>query len=221
MKNDNNLAISTTNYTKIMWRYKCSNDSIKAKIVVGDDAAYSQEVLADSNSTEWTAGSATLTAAKTLDHVNLYADHAVGTVYYDFILFYTDDWDFPANQPESMTFTPGVEYARIKAPSRIGAITQHMGSDSATVEMVCNLDVGDWTREGDYINGEVFHDISHNSKDEPWQWLDTEYEQFKVTMDPPRFVRRGDSHMVYLTFREYRHATASEENSVERYGLNL
>ena len=223
--NDDDIGKSSTIYTKIMWRYKTSDTSIKAKIVLEFTGAEgTQEVLADESSTTWKVGSATITTAKTIDHIRLHADHAEGTVEYDFVLIYKNSFTFPTNQPENMTFTPASRYAHLKPPSRIGDITQYMGSDNATVDMICNLDVGVWKRTAnptDYIKGETFIDIHHNAKTEAWQWLDTETEQFKVTLEPPRFRRDGRGHTVDLTFKEYRLGSADSEEWYDRYGLNL
>jgi hypothetical protein len=220
--NDTDIDISTSLYPIILWRYKTSDTNIKAKIVAEFSDASTQTILAEVSSTTETMGYTTLTEAKTLDHIRLHADDATGTVKYDFVLVCKNLWTFPTQQPESMTFNPcPPNYADLIVPSRSGDITQGFATHLAEVDMTCNLDVGDWKRATDYINGEVFIDIAHNSKTEPWQWLDTETEQFKVTLRELTFNRIGGAHKVNLKWKEYRLGSAADESYVERYGLNL
>lgn len=185
----------------------------------------SQTVLSESSSTTWVIGSATLDADKgDLWGLSLYANQATGQVYYDFILVCKGIFTFP-NCGYGLEFTPPARYAMLEPPGRIGDITQNLGSPSATVTIGCDLDIGDWKRSGDHVDGEVFLDIAHNSRSEPWQWLDTGTEQFKATLDTPVFRRESNGNSVRrildLTFREYRRSSASHASYVERFGLNL
>ena len=225
MDNDDNLGLSTSTYTKILGRYKTSDTNIKAEVVLEFSDAATQTVLAETSSTTWQTFSATITTAKTLDHIRLHADQATGTVEYDFVLVYQADFTFPSNQPEEMTFNPcPPRIAFLDVPGRSGDITQGLATHSSTVDMICDLDIGTWTRASnpaDYIKGEVFIDIAHNLKDEPWQWFDSEYEQFKATLTDCRFVRRGDRHLLYVTFTEYRLGSAAAEEWYDRFGLKL
>jgi len=165
----------------------------------------SQTILSESSSTTWVTGSATLDTSKgNLLWLWLYANQATGQVYYDFVLVCKGIFTFP-NCGYGLEFTPPARYAMVT----IG----------------CDLDVGDWKRSGDHVDGEVFLDIAHNSSSEPWQWLDTGTEQFKATLDTPVFRRESNGNSVRrildLTFREYRRSSASHETYVERFGLNL
>jgi len=185
----------------------------------------SQTILSESSSTTWVTGSATLDTSKgNLLWLWLYANQATGQVYYDFVLVCKGIFTFP-NCGYGLEFTPPARYAMLEIPTRVGDITQNLGSPSATVTIGCDLDVGDWKRSGDHVDGEVFLDIAHNSSSEPWQWLDTGTEQFKATLDTPVFRRESNGNSVRrildLTFREYRRSSASHETYVERFGLNL
>jgi len=223
----NNLGLSSSIYTKIFWRYKTNNSNIKAKIVlVFNDAT--QTVLAESSSTTFTAGSATITSGKTIDHVRLYANAAAGTVTYDFVLICKNIFTFP-NTQYGTEFTPPARYADVEIPGRITDVTQNLGSPSATWMASCNLDVSnateDWKRpqgvlspKTDYVKGEVFIDISHNSYQEPWQWLDTGKHRFKVTLRTPQFPESADQHSLDLTFREYSRSSKTNESYEERFG---
>ena len=218
------VDISPSVYPKFVYRYKTSNTNIKAKI----EAVFTggnQDILSESSSTTWVTGSATLDTDKGgLQWIRLYANQATGQVYYDFVLVCKGIFTFP-NCGYGLEFTPPARYAMLEIPTRVGDITQNLGSPSATVTIGCDLDVGDWKRSGDYIDGEVFLDIAHNSYTEPWQWLDTGTEQFKATLDTPVFRREADGNsarrILELTFREYRRSSASNESYVERFGLNL
>ncbi len=223
----NNLGLSSSVYTKIFYRYKTSNSSIKAKIVLVFSDATIQTVLAETSNTTFTAGSVTITSAKTIDHIRLYANSAAGTVTYDFVLICKGNFTFP-NTEFGTEFTPPARYADIEIPSRITDVTQNLGSPSATWTASCNLDVAnatdDWKRpqgtvtpKTDYVKGEVFMDIVHNSYQEPFQWLDTGKHQFKVTLRIPSFPELSDSHTLDLTFKEYSRSSKTNESYEERF----
>jgi len=218
-------GISPSVYTTVYYRYKTqAATDLKAKIVANFQNG-NQTILSETAATTWTVGSATLsTGMGNLTGFQLYANGGTGKVYYDFILLCKGVFTFP-NCGYGLEFTPPARYAMLEIPTRVGDITQNMGSPSATVTIGCDLDVGDWKRSGDYVDGEVFLDIAHNSSSEPWQWLDTGTEQFKATLDTPVFRREADGNsarrILELTFREYRRSSASNESYVERFGLNL
>jgi len=119
-------------------------------------------------------------------------------------------------------------------PSRLTDVNQNLGSGNFEFNISCDLTKGVWTKDGlaigtstDYMNGQVFYDIRHNSKDEPWQWLDTELEQMKVTLQPIMITRDATSDRlvwrINLQFKEYRLSDAgnSLETYVTRWGLDL
>lgn len=224
--NDTNIGVSTTVYTQIRCRYKCSNANIKAKIIAEYTGAEGTKVvLADISSTTWTVVTVTLDSAKTLDHIQLYADHAVGTVYYDFILVYKGDFTLP-NTAGGMNLDPLPVYSYISIPSRTTDITQNLGSECAVINLLgCDLDQGTWKRTtpADTIDGEVFLEIAHNSGSEPWQWLETGSHKFKVTVHPRFYWRNnGDgstSRLLDLVFREYSLGDKGDETHVERFGI--
>jgi len=238
----NNLNLSPSIYTKIYWRFKTSSSNLKAKIMLIDSGGHGQTVLPETSSTLFTVGSATINFgdADLLDHIRLYANalaSATGTVTYDFVLVCKNIFVFP-NTQYGTEFTPPARYADIEIPSRITDVTQNLGSPSATFTASCNLDIGrltttsgtctgdDWKRpqgvdavyQTDFMKGEVFVDISHNSVTEPFQWLDTGKQRFKVTLRTPRFPEHSDSHTLDLEFREYSRSSKSNESYLERFG---
>lgn len=217
-----NLSLSSSTYTKIYWRYKTSDTSIKAKIVLVFSDATTQTVLDEVSSTTITAGSTTITAGKTIDHIRLYANQATGYVLYDYVLICKNAFSIPNTSEGGLRFYPPPKYALLPVPTRIGDITQSMGSPSARIECGCNLDIGTWTRSGDVFAGQVFVDIAHNSKSEPWQWYNDGIRRMKVTLEEPEFIYRDDGRSILnLTFREYRRSSGSNETEIERLGLGL
>jgi len=217
--NDTNLNLSTSIYTKLYWRYKTSDTNIKAKIVLEFSDAATQEILADVSSVTWVTGSATITTTKTLDHIRLHADHATGNVYYDFVLVCAGAFSFP--NTESIQVIPATDLVRTFSPSRIGRSPQTMGADDTQVIIQCDLDIGDWTRTGDTIPGQVFFDINHNgSIDEEWQWLTTgQGHAFKVRLERPDFMFTDNRQLLTLTFYELRASSANTETYKERYTI--
>ena len=230
-------SISSDIYTKFLLRYKTdkSASGARAQVVLDFDDATIQVLLDATYNTTWTTVLGTITPGKTTDYIRFYAvdDGTDGTfyVYYDFLLFHKDTFTFP-NVAYGLDFTPPPRYATIPIPSRVGDITQNLGSESATVRASCDLDIdnatNDWKRpqgtltpKTDYVNGEVFMEIAHLSSTAPWQWLDTGTEQFKVTLENPVFRRMGSGHILDLLFREKRVSDASNEYYYERFGLNL
>ena len=225
------LDLSPSVYTKIFWRYKTSSDSIKAKIDIQFASGYQTVLAESSSSTYYSVGSATIETTKgNINYVKLYANQATGTVYYDFVLICKGVFTLP-NTLFGKRFMPETRNVYIDIPSRSGDITQHLGTKLAKLELSCNLDRGNWKRSGDYVNGQVFEDIWHNAKTEPWQWLTTGMgttidehfyqRQFKATMDEPVFSEDGKEHRLDLTFHEYRRSSATNETSVERFGENV
>jgi hypothetical protein len=224
ISNDTDIDLSSTIYPKIIGRYKTSSTSIKTGVLIEfDDATWQWILGSDSSSTTWKTFTDTIVTGKTIDHIRLYANNAAGTVDYEFTLIHKGTFTFPEGQPVTMNFNPSSRYATLPVPGRIGDITQYMGSGLASWNMTCDLNIGSWKRTipADTIDGEVFINIHHNAKTEPWQWLDTETEQCKVTLDEPIFRRQAGRSYLDLHFKEYRENTASAETHDTRYGINL
>jgi len=226
LENFTDIDINTTTYTTLMWRYKCSTASIKLKVEVVYSDASTDTAQAATNSTTMTVKSFTLDTAKTLDHIRFYAEEATGYIYIDYALAFSGTFTLP-NGAYGIDGTIPNRNIHLDIPSRQSTITQQLGSGDFTINIGCDLTNGDWTRTGDHIDGEVFYDILHNAPDEPWQWLDTEREQMKVTLDPVTFTRGASGTMLTdrmnLTFREYRGSSAdnSYETYATRWGTDL
>lgn len=232
--NDNNIGASTTLYPQIRWRYKCSNASIKAKIIAEYSDASLQTVLADVNSTVWTNGNTALTAAKTLDHITVYADHAVGILYYDFLLVFAGDFTLP-NVAHGMNMDLAPREAILDIFGRDTDITQGGGTKNALINIGCDLDQGgstnDWQRpqgtssKTDSVDAEVYLEMLHNLSSEPWQWFQSEVgHQFKVTVHPEfKWISEGGgsaSRRLDLILKEYSLGSKADESYIERYGIS-
>jgi len=228
----NMTNISSDIYTKFLCRYKTSElaNGARAKIALVFTSG-SQTVLDYCYSTTWDVVVTDITAGKTIDYIQFWVDDdgTDGTfyTYYDFALLHKGTFTLP-NTAYGMNFAPAPRYAYLGIPSKVTDTTQNLGSESATVNIGCDLDqVTDtltWKRTGDTIDGEVFLDIAHNSSSEPWQWLDTGSHQFKVTVDP-KFdwsnLGGATGRRLDLLLREYSLADKSGETYAERFGIGL
>jgi hypothetical protein len=226
--NATNLGLNTTLYAKIRFRYRTTGNAT-AKVIATDEGAYSQTILAETASSDWAVVEATLTPAKTVDHIHFYCCDGVGTVEYDFVQVYVDDFTFP--NVVTLDFAPPSRNIRLGVPSRVPSITQNLGAEPATVDMTCDLDMEtstyDWTRaaaktvsgNADSDKGEVFLEVVHNqSQDEPWQWLSFGNKAFKVTLDKPR-SSHGLDDLVTLHFEEHSNANKADDSYDERFNL--
>ena len=212
-----------------------SSNGLGAKVVLVFTSG-TQTILGQSApefSTLWNVETDTITPGKTIDKIRLYADDYPNSidsgtyyVYYDFILLHRNTFTFPqAGSEVRFTFPPRLPILEI--PGASGDITQNLGTRLATVHMRASdmeLHSG-WKRTSnpvDVIEGEILLDLWHNMKSEPWQWLDWDKGQMKVTLDgEPNLTYNEQGSGFDVDFREKRTASASEETYVERLGLNL
>jgi hypothetical protein len=224
-ENPTNMALSSDVYTKCLFRYKCSSGSMLAKIVLTFSDATTQTVLAAISETTWHKGSVTITAGKTIDHVGLFCNGDVGHVYYDFVLICQNEFEFPNASAHNFRANP--RNAALVPPGKVGDHNQNLGCEPAMVTFTCDLSVGTntltWKRTlpVDTIDGEVFMDMSHNAKSEPFQWLEMDDKQFKVVLDDMEFQMIEGKLQVVLTLREYSRGNANDETYDERWGINL
>jgi hypothetical protein len=224
-KDITNVSTILYPYLLVRWKTSAIANGLQAKIGV----TYTGAGLVTTTlgfSAGWKTTVITLTASDTIDKIRIYADDdpdtiAAGTfyVYYDFIMV-CGLFTFP-NCAGGLHFTAPSRYGLTEIPPRIADVSQYLGAESATVDCSCNLDIGNWKRSTDSVNGDVFLDIAHNSYKEPFQWLDTGTERFKVTLDRPVFRREVNgsktSHMLDLTFKEFRRCNGNLEYFRERF----
>ena len=226
---DVNLGLSTTTYTKIRWRYICTGTS-QAKIVAVFSDATTQTVLNPTSSTTWTVGSATLTTAKTLDHIRLYANVGTGTVVYDFIQVSKGNFTFPNIVSINKSFEQRLGFNSVFGAG--GDSTQGGGSHSKNFDVTCDLTVSndndDWRRPqgntskdtGETEDGQVFDEIIHESydADNEWQWIDLEaYGEFKAVISVTAAPASEGERMLTLNVREYPGENANSQTEKQRF----
>lgn len=217
----------------IRWKTKYSTNSCGAKVVLNFNDATWQAILGATTpefSTTWKVSTGTITINKAISNIQIYMDDYPNsintgndhTVYYDFILLCKGIFEFPYVSGEVEINFPNRD-ALIPISSRVGDITQPLGAPNATVRIWGDMDNrAGWKRSGDAIPGQVFYDIGLNAYKEPFQWLDTGVEKFKVRFENP-IIRRPTREKKYrlydFLFREKRLGCASSETYEERFGL--
>lgn len=244
VKNGTALAMSSTSYTTIRWRYRTSG-SATAKIVIDFSDASTQTVLAETASADWTVGSATITAAKTINYISLYCCDGAGYVDYDFVQICSGTYIFPNVVEMEQSFT--VEDAIIPIPGRSGDLTQIMGNKLLEVTMTCDLNHEPWTGSAsdtkiswkrpqtngtktDYNNIDFFVKLCmdegalYTQGSHQWEWLDLGYPtiqgKFRLVEVNPSY--KASENMIRLKFREFRLGGAQGyESYLHRYSLNL
>ena len=220
--NATNLNLSTVTTTKIRWRFKTTGNAT-AKIICTDDGGYSQTVLAETASSTFVEGSATLTSGETLDHIQLYCCDGVGTVLYDFVQVYQADFTIP--NVTDLRFTPSSRNVNLGIPSSVALGFQNLGADPARIDLDCDLDLqtsstagaaGCWKRTGDTDNAQVFLDVLHNqSRDAPWQWFVWGNKTARVVIDDVSI--NGFDGTCRLTMHEYSDSNKRTETVAERW----
>ena len=228
--------ILSATYTKYYVRWKTSDASngcgLQVQLIFTDGSQY----LLDANvgvpqySTVWTVTSGTITTGKTIDKIRIILDDYPNTIeagtfsgYVDFVLLCKGSFTFPNIGHELSTLLEP-RMPNLDMPSKSGDSLQGLGTHGAEIQCVCDLNTGTWTRATDTIPGQVFYDVWHNSKSEPFQWLDTGDCAFKAAMTRCIIQRNSMASeaekTANLTFKEYRLGnTQISESYAERMGI--
>jgi hypothetical protein len=189
-----------------------------------------QTVLAETTSSTFTVVDVAITAAKTINTIQLYCCDGVGTATYDYVQIYAGNYILP--NVVKMPTPQKLKDAVIGIPGMSGDLTQGLGSELLEVRMTCDLylehSTVTWKRpQGgvatDANKTDVLYELLHLSGiNTAWTWLDLgdPAMQFKARLVEvsPNFE---DEHLVDLVWREYRHGHANNETASERYGLSL
>jgi hypothetical protein len=216
------LAINSTTYPFLYYRWKTSDSSVKANITLEFHGGTTQEIVANGSSTSWTDGVGTITAGKTIDHIRLGCNDAVGTVYYDFVLICGAVFTFP--QYSKVSYSGVSKSPTLQISGRATDITQNLGSGNLKIEITGDIDheLGTWKRTGDTNAGDVFLDLLHNAKTEPFQWFVCDRGEFKVSVDAIDFTESADQKYLYdyiIRLQEYSRGTKNNDTYSERFGL--
>lgn len=223
--NNTAFTISTTLYPLIVFRYKTVGASATAKIVATFSDATTQTVLADTATTStWQTGIVTLTAAKTLSTLQLYADNAAAqTVYYDFVMVCSGQFSFP--QWDKFKVKLANLNPKLISPGKITNIHQYLGADSATVELAGDIDDTNpaWTRLNDAIPAAIFYQWQHQASTEVFQWFTSDRGNFKIQLDTAELDEADGRSKFKYTYEvdahEYSLGDKGQETYIDRFGL--
>lgn len=221
------LGLSTTTYTKARIRYKTTGG---ATLTVATD---DETILNAQSSSTWTIATVSLTGGNTLDHLSIHNAAHAGVAYLDCIEIYKDSYIIPnvTRRPIEMKLKDAV----LQIPGFAGNIVQALGSDLKVVQMTCDLDIEPsgltWKRpqtttpkNDDVTNMEIFMELEQALGNQTmWVWLDVGDPpvQMKARLLHYNVESDGDSNLLNLWWVEYRHGSAANETTVERYGLSL
>ena len=231
------LKTNTYKYVKIRWKTQYAQSETyqylgaRAIVYYTGGTPSSKFVVGETQpefSTTWQVTTAELHSDRTLSNIRFYADdypntgtNAESYVYFDFALFYTDTFMFPhVGIPGKVDFHPPNRFVDIPIPTRVTDVTQNLGAESATVNIVGDMELGSWgTPKGDKLLN-----ILHNASSEPWQWFtcDEPKVNMKVTMrDFNPFYEAGqDGKPRYsVLLKEYSLSCKSNESYAERFGI--
>jgi hypothetical protein len=215
------LSLSTTLYPIILFRYE-TRETAKAKIELVFSDTSTQTVLAEANTfSGWVTEKATLTTAKTLDHIRFYCNGGTGHVYYDFVLVCTGQFTFP--QWNRLVLELPNRFSNTKAPSKSTNRSSWMGADNAKVTLSGDIDDQntDWITDYGTV-ASILYDVYHRANLEPFQWLNTDRGSFKVNIDNVQIIE--DTNAVYkysytAQLHEYSLVNKTNEFFQERFGL--
>jgi hypothetical protein len=236
VQNMDAIGASTSTYTQLVARYK-TGTTITAKIVAVFSDASTQTVLDNTNATTYQIARVTLTAAKTLNYLRVYANGATtGNVFYDFTLVCKGTYYLP----NCTSLMPNSELTDVYTPipGRQGTELNGLGMGDYEATLTCDLSVEQpalaWKRpqtgvatDNNKLDAltEIHAMHNHPALPEPWQWVVLgNGMQFKARLRTvaPRYVD-GEQH-VDLTVREVRISGGledSHETVAEKYGTNI
>jgi hypothetical protein len=240
-QNGTNLGIDTNLCPYLRVRYKTSGAAQAAIVATYSDATVWTVMTERSALTYWKTEVFPLLAGKTLDHIALCAAIGTGDVYYDFVQVYAGMYILPnmtKMQPPLLSSD-----VPLSMPGRLGSVDQTFGTNSAEVTMTCDIDMEHsdltWKRpqtiappKNDYNNTDVLYETLHNCAggrdwlsqniQYPWVWLDLGDPdwQFKARLIEVEadYAQEGQ---LRLKWREARTNPATNDNIVDRFGLNL
>lgn len=196
--------VSSDAYGRLIAKYKTSDSSIKAKIVLVFTAG-DQTVLAETSSTTWKSVTVDVTASKTIDKIRIYANQATGDVFYDFFLICKAQFTLPHVGPGGVQVRFPMNVAKIPIPGRYGDVLQNLGMHAVEITVTGdvhpNEDVGEWesgsgtTRTGPHF--EYLLDALHK---DVWNWFTCDYPDIscKVMVEDfaPELVVEGSTRVM-------------------------
>jgi hypothetical protein len=234
IQNTVNLQLGTTIYQKSRVRFKCSNNTIKAKVLAVYSDTSESVILAEQNSESFLVVSTELDPAKILDHLRISANGGTGTVYYDFIQIYKGDLEIAAPVHVEPVLT--VEDSILKPLNFAGALSNANGAEPVEFTVSFDMTIGKFRRStelgdpvNDTIDGQIFYELANQSgvSVDEWFWFKSDLENMKVRLVSASFPRTVNNSEILWTadikLREYRQSSGTNtlETYVSRYGLDL
>lgn len=220
--------LNTDVYTHYVLRYKCSSSNINAKVVLNFISG-DQTILSAISNTDWTVASGTITAGKTVDKIQFWADDVGtdGTFYvdYDFLLLCRGVFTWPFVNPGGVSADIIGRNNKIGVPGRGGDITQHGGRPSIPFHVWGEMDTGTGWRgtSGTGAYGLLLYKAALEGDTDPWQWFTSDVGSCKVTVDrfTPSQISTDSSQLVYdLLLSEFRGSDANNEAYFEQLNLS-
>ena len=218
------IGIDSTIYQLVLYRYKCSNPNVKAKIEEVWSGGAVKTILPETNATTFTYGTIIIdgTVGQDVDHIRLYATNAIGNVYYDFVVLCEGTFTFPTADVE--LYLPQPTIANIGIPGRDGQILQNLGSELARVHITADMTPAT-TAEWGTPKGQRIYQICHHQSNDLWQWWEFPKHgvKFKACIESSPEISVTDTKMLLdLWLKEYKLGDAcNSENYSERFGHPL
>jgi hypothetical protein len=217
-----NIGLDTTNNPYIILRYKTSDTNIKAAVVVVFSDTTTQAVLAETSAVTFKTVTVALTAAKVVDHILLYANHATGSVDYDFVML-CNIFSFP--QWNRLNIQLPNFYNQTRIPSKVTNRNSFMGSDDAKVTFSGDLDSTNtsWSEVLYAYPGYALYEMQHNAYKDAFHWFTSDRAKFKVVIDNVEFTEDGSQTKFLYDYLVMAHEVSrvnkSRETYYERFGL--
>jgi hypothetical protein len=113
----------------------------------------------------------------------------------------------------------------LEPPGMAGAHTQQLGSELSTLSIGCDLDMGDWTRAGDTVDGQVFFEMIHKLPSIPYVavTLPPFGAVMNMTLQSAVFSFKGGPNQAHrslrLEFVEYYAKDPATDTYKQRFGI--
>ena len=156
------------------------------------DHGCSQTILSKSYSTTWTEASETVTSARTVDKIWLYAesDATTGTdyVYYDFVLLHKGTFTFPyvslGGRSGGLRITFPNKVTTQEISGRDGDWDDQEGISNPLITLEGEIEAGTETWGNTVKYGEYLFEIWLHARTDPWQWFTSDMINCQVTLPP-------------------------------------
>lgn len=232
-KDVTNISMDDFTHFVIRWKTSVASSGLGARVrlvftsgtefILGSSAP---EFSSTADTWKLTTGTITSTG-KTLDKIRLYADDdpdslASGTyyVYYDYILLYNDDFEFPyVTEPIELSNVNREGILRI--PGRVGDVVQYMGMDSPLITIRGEMDSNaNW---GTDLVGAKLYEVTQRRHAAPWRFFQSDLGNFPVEIVSfiirQAHTRTGGQRTYELVVRKLDEYCGSNDSYSEYYNV--